>query len=137
MKNFMITLAFVFSFLAGAAGMSVDAFAAKKSGKIPLEVSALLASPEYSKIFREQENIAQSSGLLLRVSSFDVLKIESETYAYLFLATKVAADFSAEWIPRGSIAARIVYDQMGVPTTDAVFFKPGEDFPGGSSVGNN
>lgn len=105
--------------------------------EIPQAVSAVFISPEYSSIIAKQTQIASTSGLVLRIDSFDVVTIGDSTFAYIFLATKFAADLNGSWTQAGSIVGNIQYGPMGEVLTDGVYFKPAEAGPGGASVGNN
>lgn len=104
---------------------------------IPSEISALLASTEFSNIIRNQSTTATQSGRELRIVSLNVIKVGSHTYAAANLATKVKADIASPWSASGTIIGNIVYGPTGEASTDGVYYKPEGELPGGASVGNN
>lgn len=135
MKHFILSLLMFSTLMAslaeGRSGLSTA------SQSVPAEVSALLLSPEFSKIIRDQSTIAAQSGHELRIASLEVLKLEAQIFATAQLATKVQADIAAPWTPAGTIVGNILYGPQDEVFTDGVFYKPEGSPPGGSSVGNH
>jgi hypothetical protein len=101
---------------------------------VPNEVSALLLSRDFSDAIAVQTRKARSSNEEIRIARFDVLKFETSTYVYAFLATRPIG--ASDWKTAGQLVGNVSYSPSGTAIITGVFFKPDAEGPGGASVGN-
>ncbi len=115
----------------------IASFTSPAQASIPIEVSALLASPEYAALMAEHVEFARTQGRAIRITSFYVLPLGTHTYAYLMLARKIQASLDGPWFPYGEFVAEIAYGPIGEVSVSALYFKASPvNAIGGSSVGN-
>jgi len=138
MKNLVLGLFVTFSALAAPAishAASIAEIGAKS--ELPVEVSALLLSDDYARVVAERVRIANESGRLLRVTGFAVLSVATETFAYVALSEKIAADVADTWVPAGNIVGNVKYGPLGEVLIEGAYYQPAGGMPGRDSEGND
>jgi hypothetical protein len=128
---------FQYPSMASAGGVAATSQVPAPSLQLPIEVSALILSPQFTAEVQKQSVIATRSGKTLRVVGFSAQSYGSATYVYATLSAKISAEFQGAWQYAGTVIGVINYGPMGEPSVRGVYLKPVESPPGGASVGNH
>src|SRR5690349_13551136 len=83
------------------------------SSCVPVEVSALLLSPQYASISSALSQKATNSGKTLKINGYNVFNIGQARYANVNLSEKTSASIGNSWIPFGDIVGVIQVGPMG------------------------